>query len=154
MLWSILIDDAFADWMSIKWLLWICLYLVMGVLVPWATALSWAYQHGSELRPRPRQLFQRGELGLIGLVVVISVIWNLLQSQFMPQTIAVAAVLLAVIGTMAGDVWIEDYCRQSTGTACNPERTWRDSRNLAFLVFSMALVVEVLLDRFAKAAAL
>ncbi len=72
--------------MSIKWLLWICLYLVMGVLVPWATALSWAHQHGSELRPRPRQLFQRGELGLIGLVVVISVIWNLLQSQFMQQT--------------------------------------------------------------------
>jgi hypothetical protein len=140
--------------MSVKWLLWIGLYLVMGVLVPWAAALSWAHQHGTEVRPRPRQLFQRGELGLVGLVVVISVIWNLLQSQFMPQTIAVATVLLAVIGTMAGDVWIEDYCRQSTGTACNPERTWRDSRNLAFLVFSMALVVEVLLDRFAKAAAL
>jgi hypothetical protein len=140
--------------MSVKWLVWIGLYLVMGVLVPWATALSWAHQHGTEVRPRPRQLFQRGELGLVGLVVVISVIWNLLQSQFMPQTIAVAGVLLAVIGTMAGDVWIEDYCRQSTGTACNPERTWRDSRNLAFLVFSMALVIEILLDRFAKAAAL
>ena len=140
--------------MSVKWLVWIGLYLVMGVLVPWATALSWAHQHGTEVRPRPRQLFQRGELGLVGLVVVISVIWNLLQSQFMPQTIAVAAVLLALVGTMAGDVWIEDYCRQSTGAASNPERTWRDSRNLAFLVFSMAIVVEILLDRFAKVAAL
>ncbi len=90
--------------MSLKWLLWIGLYLVMGVLVPWATALSWAHQHLSELRPRPRQLFQRGELGLVGLVVVISVIWNLLQSQFMQQTIALAAVLLAVIGIMAGNV--------------------------------------------------
>ena len=140
--------------MSVKWVVWIGLYLVMGVFVPWATALSWAHQHGSELRPRPRQLFQRGELGLIGLVVVISVIWNLLQSQFMQQTIAVATVLLALIGTMAGDVWIEAYCRQSTGTACNHERTWRDSRNLAFLVFSMAVVVEILLDRFSKVAAL
>jgi hypothetical protein len=140
--------------MSLKWLLWVGLYIVMGVLVPWATALSWAHQHGSELRPRVRQLFQRGELGLVGLVVVISVIWNLLQSQFMQQTIALAAVLLAVIGTMAGDVWIETYCRQSTGTACNSGRTWRDSRNLMFLVFSMALVVEILLDRFAKVAAL
>jgi hypothetical protein len=72
----------------------------------------------------------------------------------MQQTIAVAAVLLAVVGTMAGDVWIESYCRLSTGTSCNPERTWRDSRNLAFLVFSMAVVVEILLDRFAKVAAL
>jgi hypothetical protein len=140
--------------MSFKWLVWIGLYLVMGVLVPWATALSWAHQHSRELRPRPRQLFQRGELGLVGLVVVISVIWNLLQSQFMQQTIALAAVLLAMMGTMAGDVWIETYCRQSTGTACDPRRTWRDSRNLAFLAFSVAVVVEILLDRFAKVAAL
>jgi hypothetical protein len=140
--------------MSFKWLVWIGLYLVMGVLVPWATALSWAHQHGSVVRPRPRQLFQRGELGLVGLVVVISVIWNLLQSQFMQQTIALAAVLLAMMGTMAGDVWIETYCRQATGTACDSRRTWRDSRNLAFLVFSVAVVVEILLDRFAKVAAL
>jgi len=72
----------------------------------------------------------------------------------MQQTIALAAVLLAVIGTMAGDVWIESYCRLSTGTAWNSDRTWRDSRNLAFLVFTMASVIEILLDRFAKVAAL
>ncbi len=143
-----------AEWMSVKWLLWISLYLVLGVFVPWATALAWAHQHGSDLRPRPRQLFQRGELGLVGLVLVISVIWDLLQSQYMPQTRALGAVLLAVIGTMAGAVWIEIYCRQSTGTDSNPERAWRDSRNLAFLVFSVAVVVEILLDRFAKVAAL
>jgi len=143
-----------AEWMSVKWLLWISLYLVLGVFVPWATALAWAHQHGSDLRPRPRQLFQRGELGLVGLVLVISVIWDLLQSQYMPQTRALGAVLLAVIGTMAGAVWIETYCRQSTGTDSNPERAWRDSRNLAFLVFSVAVVVEILLDRFAKVAAL
>src|SRR5258706_15692601 len=102
----------------------------MGGLVPGESSVSWAPQHVRELRPRPRQLFQRGELGLVGLVVVISVIWNLLQSQFMQQTIALAAVLLAMMGTMAGDVWIETYCRQSTGTACDSRRTWRDSRNL------------------------
>ena len=143
-----------AEWMSVKWLLWISLYLVLGVFVPWATALAWAHQHGSDLRPRPRQLFQLGELGLVGLVLVISVIWNLLQSQYMPQTRALGAVLLAVIGTMAGAVWIETYCRHSTGMASNDERAWRDSRNLAFLVFSVAVVVEILLDRFAKVAAL
>jgi len=143
-----------ADWMSLKWLLWISLYLVLGVFVPWATSLAWAHQHGSDLRPRPRQLFQRGELGLVGLVLVISVIWDLLQSQYMPQTRALGSVLLAAIGTMAGAVWIETYWRQSTGMACRDERTWRDSRNLAFLVFSMAVVVEILLDRFAKVAAL
>ncbi len=130
-----------ADWMSLKWLLWISLYLILGVLVPWATALAWAHQHGSDLRPRPEQLFQRGELGLVGLVLVISFICDLLQSQ-------------AVSGTMAGAVWIESYCRHSTGTACNRERVWQDSRKLVFLVFSMAAVIEILLDRFGKLSAL
>lgn len=142
-----------ADWMSLKWLLWISLYLVLGVFVPWATSLAWAHQHGSDLRPRPKQLFERGELGLIGLVLVISVIWDLLRSPYMPQTIALGSVLLAVSGTMAGTVWIETYCRQSTGVSNNPERAWRDSRNMAFLVFSMAIVIEILLERFAKVAA-
>ena len=100
-----------ADWMSLKWLLWISLYLVLGIFVPWATSLAWAHQQGSDLRPRPKQLFERGELGLIGLVLGISVIWDLLRSQYMPQTIALGSVLLAVSGTMAGTVWIETYCR-------------------------------------------
>ncbi len=142
-----------ADWMSLKWLLWISLYLILGVLVPWATALAWAHQHGSDLRPRPEQLFQRGELGLVGLVLVISVIWDLLQSQYMVQTRALGSVLLAVSGTMAGAVWTESYCRHSTGTACNRERVWQDSRKLVFLVFSMAAVIEILLDRFGKLSA-
>ncbi len=143
-----------ADWMSLKWLLWISLYLIMGVLVPWATALAWAHQHGGDLRPRPEQLFQRGELGLVGLVLVISVIWDLLQSQYMVQTKALGSVLLAVSGTMAGAVWIESYCRHSTGTACKRERVWQDSRKLVFLVFNMAAVIEILLDRFGKLSAL
>ena len=142
-----------ADWISLKWLCWISLYLVLGVFVPWATSLAWAHQHGSSLRPHVRQLFKRGELGLVGLVLAISVIWNLLQSQYMPQTRAVGAVLLAVIGTMTGAVWIETYCRQMTGVVCHEERTWRDSRNLAVLVLSMAVVIEILLDRFSKVAA-
>jgi hypothetical protein len=142
-----------ADWMSLKWLLWISLYLILVVFVPWATSLAWAHQHGSDLRPRPKQLFERGELGLVGLVLGISVIWDLLQSQYMLQTRALGAVLLAVSGTMAGAVWIETYCRRSTGMRCNPERAWRDSRDLAFLVFSLAAVIEILLDRFAKVAA-
>jgi hypothetical protein len=141
------------DWMSLKWFLWISLYLILGVFVPWATSLAWAHQHGSEQRPRPKQLFERGELGLIGLVLGTSVIWDLLQSQYMPQTRALGAVLLALIGTMAGTVWIETYCRLTTGMSNNRERAWRDSRNLAFLVFSVAVVIEILLDRFAKVAA-
>jgi hypothetical protein len=138
---------------SLKWLLWIGLYLILGIFVPWLITRAWVHQHGSDLRPRLKELFQHGELGLVGLVLGISGIWDLLKSQCMPHTIALGSVLLAVSGVMAGDVWIESYCRRSNGTHCNRERAWHDSRSLAFLVFSVAAVTEILLDRFAKVAA-
>ncbi len=141
------------SWMARKWLVWIGLYLFLCVFVPWASSRAWGHQHGRDLRPRPAQLFQRGELGLIGLVLVVPVIWDLLQSQFMLHTRALGSVLLAVSGITAGAVWVESYCRHATGTPDNCERAWRDSRNLAFLVISMAGVVEILLDRFSKVAA-
>lgn len=140
------------SWTSLKWLLWISLYVIPVVFLPWAISQAWVHQHGSQLAVRPKQLFQRGELGLISLVLAISVIWNLLQSQFMPHTIALASILLALSGIMAVNVWIETYCRQTSGVRWTPTRAWRDSRNLALLVFSMAAVMEILLDRFAKVA--
>jgi len=83
-------------------------------------------------------------------VLACSVIWNLLQSQFTPYTVALGSVIMGLSGIMAVSVWVETYCRQSSGGDQRPERGWRDSRNLALLVFSMAAVLEILLDRFAK----
>jgi len=143
-----------ADWMAAKWLLWIGLYLTLGIFVPWAMTRAWAQQHQSTMQPRLRELFQNGELGLVGLMVSISVIWDLQKSQYNWYTVALGSVFLAMTGIMAGSVWIESYCRRSTGTRNNPDRAWRDSRNLALLVFSLALVTEILLDRFAKVTAL
>jgi hypothetical protein len=143
-----------ADWMAAKWLLWIGLYLVLGIGVPWALTRAWAQQHQSTLQPRLRQVFQHAELGLVGLMLAISVIWDLQKSQYAPSTIALGSVFLAMTGIMSASVWIESYCRRSTGTRFTPDRAWRDSRNLAFLVFSLAVVTEILLDRFAKVIAL
>jgi hypothetical protein len=105
------------------------------------------------MRPRPGQLFRQGELGLVSLVLAISVIWDLQKSQYMPSTIAIGSVLLSMTGIMAVSVWIETYCRRSTGTDFSPERAWRDSRSLTLLVFSLSMVTEILLDRFVKVAA-
>lgn len=143
-----------ADWMAAKWLLWIALYVSLGVFVPWAMARSWTHQHRSTMQPRLQQLFQNGELGLVSLMLAISVIWDLQRSQYTSYTVALGSVFLAMTGIMAGSVWIESYCRRSAGIAFSPERGWRDSRNLAFLVFSIATVTEILLDRFIKVIAL
>ena len=141
------------SWTSLKWLLWISLYLIPVVVLPWAISRTWVHQHGTELHLGPKQLFQRGELGLPCLILASSVIWNLFQSQFMPHTVALGSVILGLSGVMAVSVWVETYCRQSAGSDSRPERAWRDSRSLALLVFSMAAVMEILLDRFAKVVA-
>ena|ERR1700758_594799 len=138
------------DWTSAKWLGWIGLYLILGVLVPWIMTRTWAHHHGKKLRPTPSKLFEHGELGLVSLVLGISVIWDLQNSFYSPQTIALGSIFLAMSGIMAAAVWIESHCRQSTATDNDPKRAWRDSRSLAFMVFSMAAVTEILLDRFAK----
>jgi hypothetical protein len=137
-------------WDSAKWLMWIALYLIPTIFLPWALSRSWVHQHGAALQIGPQQLFKRGELGLFGLVLATSAIWNLLQSQFMLQTRAFGAVILALSGIMSLSVWVEGYCRQNTGTDFHPARAWRDSRALALLVFSMVGVMEILLDRLAK----
>ena len=144
------IHELTADWASAKWLLWIGLYVSLGILVPWAMTRAWAHQHHSPLQPRLKQIFQNGELGLVSLMLAISVIWDLQKSQYTSYTIALGSVFLAMTGIMAGAVWIESYCRRSTGTRFRPDRAWRDSRNLTLLVFSLAIVTEILLDRFGK----
>jgi hypothetical protein len=137
-------------WTSLKWLLWVSLYVVPVVFLPWAISRTWDYQHGKELRLKPQQLFRRGELGLPSLILASSVIWNLLQSQFTVYTVALGSTIMALSGMMAVTVWVETYCRQAAGNDLRPERAWRDSRSLALLVFSMAAVLEILMDRFAK----
>jgi len=137
-------------WTSLKWLSWISLYIIPVVILPWAVSRTWVHQHGRELHLSPARFYQRGELGLPTLILAVSVIWNLLQSQFMPHTIALGSVILGFGGMMAVAVWVETFCRQSSGTDWHPERAWHDSKSLALLVFSVAAVMEILLDRLAK----
>lgn len=142
--------QSMTHWDFMKWTLWIALYLIPATVLPWALSRVWIHQHGIAVQVHPKQLFQRGELGLVGVVLASSVIWNLLESQFMPHTIALGVVILALGGIMALTVWVEAYCRKNTGKEFHPTRAWRDSRALVLLVFSMAAVVEILLDRLAK----
>jgi hypothetical protein len=145
-------DTLTADWTSLKWLWWIGLYLGIGLGVPWLMTRAWAHQHGSPVRPRAKQLFGRGELGLVGLTLAVSVIWSIQTSQYSAVTISVGSVLLAIGGIMAVAVWIESHCRQSAATANDPQRVWHDSLILVLFVFSLAIGVEILLDRLGKVA--
>lgn len=135
---------------SAKWIWWFALYGMMGIMVPWALVKAWIHQHGTGWKPGIREIFKQGELGLVGLILAASVIWDLQKSSFTFATVAVGSILLALSGIMAANVWVETYCRNATTTRHDPARSWRDSRNLALLVFSIAMVAETLLDRLAK----
>src|SRR5260370_20963876 len=87
-------------------------------------------------------------------MLAISVIWDLQKSEYTSDSIALGSVFLAMAGIMAGAVWIESYCRPTTGTPFRPDRAWRDSRNLTLLVFSLAIVPGILLDRFPEVTSL
>jgi len=141
------------DWTSLKWLFWVGLYVVPVVFLPWAISRTWVHQHGRDLQLTPLRFYKRGELGLPSLILAISAIWNLLQSPFQHNTVALGAVILGLSGMMAAAVWVETYCRQASGTDWHPERAWRDSKSLALLVFSTAAVMQILLDRVAKVVA-
>src|SRR5260370_37299943 len=99
---------------------------------------AWAHQHHSPLRPRLRQLFQNGELGLVSLMLAISVIWDLQKSLYSSYTIALGSVFLAMAGIMAGFVWVFGCFRRCTGTPLSPRRFSREFRHLGVLLLSLS----------------
>jgi hypothetical protein len=53
---------------------------------------------------------------------------------------------VAAVGVAAASAWVITYCRAAgLGIRDDSPRTFRESRSLAFLTFSVALVTEILL---------
>src|SRR5512135_2969841 len=130
-------------WIPSDSLWWLGLFGGCGVFLPWL--LRWTQKGRLGLDTSPRKLFQRGELGLFGVLLAISVILDLKRSALPSAFVVANGVMLAITGLMAGSVWLEDYSRSEEGLANQDERTWTDSRRLLFLVFAIAFTTEVLL---------
>jgi hypothetical protein len=128
----------------------LALYVLFGIFMPVAMARAWIRKTGQERRIHVKDLFGRGELGLLALALTVPIIWDIQRSGYAPQTIAAGSVIAGVIGIMAAAVWVESYCRHLTGARNDPGRAWRDSRSLAFFVFTMAAIVEILLCRLGR----
>jgi len=131
-------------WSPIEALWWLGLYAAFGVLAPWL--LRWTQKGRRGLDSSPHKLFQRGELGLFGLLLAASAVLDLRRSGLPTQLILANAVLLGLIGLMAASTWLGDHSRGSQGLGNSDQRTWVDSRKLLFLVLSIAFTTEVLLE--------
>ncbi len=119
-----------ADWTSAQWLWWITLYLGLGLAVPWVLTGIWAHQHHLKVQPNAKQLFRRGEVGLVSLILAISGIWDLQKSHYSALTIAVGSILLALGGIMAVAVESGLPFRQLSCLVCDAERPRRRSTQL------------------------
>ena len=136
-------------WIPVDAVWWLGLYGAFGILAPWL--LRWTQKGRKGLDTSPRKLFQRGELGLFGLLLAISAMLDLRRSGLPGQLILANAVILGVSGLMAASAWFMDYSRAADGVGAPDERTWMDSRKLMFLVISLAFTAEVLLAHSAEA---
>lgn len=133
-----------------RWIWWLALYAMAVILVPWVLVNAWMHQHKEKLRPKLSEMFQRAELGLVSVVFATAAIWDLRRSSYTFATVAAGSVLLGLCGVMAANLWVEHYCRSTTGARLGTERSWCDSRDIALLVFSVSTVAEMLIDRLAK----
>jgi hypothetical protein len=141
---------AMSNLSSARWIWWLLLYWMALILVPRALVHAWTHQYGKGLKPKIHEIFQRGELGMLSMVFSTAAIWNLQRSSFTFASVAIGSVLLGVSGVMGVNVWVEHYCRSATAYRLSPGRSWKDSRDIALLVFSIATVVEMLIDRLTK----
>jgi len=135
-------------WIPTGSLWWLGLYVAFGVLAPWF--LRWTQRGRRGFDTSPRKLLQRGELGLLGLLLGIAAVLDLRRSGLPTQLILINAVILAVSGLMAASAWLEDYSTASQGLSNSDNRTWVDSRRLLFLVLCVAFTTEVLLEHSAQ----
>jgi len=55
-----------------------------------------------------------------------------------------------IAGVMAANVWVDYRCSELLGWQRNSERVWRSSLLLSYLIFSIALVTEILLAHSAE----
>ena len=131
-------------WIPVGALWWLGLYVGIGVVVPWMLRWTQKGQHG--LDTHPSKLFQRGELGLFGLLLAISAILDLGRSGLPTQLILANATILMIGGLMAASAWLVDHSRSAEGLGNPDQRTWVDSRKLLFLAASLAFTTEVLLE--------
>jgi hypothetical protein len=123
------------------------LFLVLGIIGPWALARLWLARRGSSHRVTFTNLFGRGELGLVSLGLAAAVIWDVSEAPFPNPLIYAISFVVAAVGVAAASSWIITYCRAAgLGAHDDSARTFRESRSMAFLTFSVALVIEVLLE--------
>jgi hypothetical protein len=122
---------------------------VGGVFAPVLVARAFFYYSLKRPPVALNEFYGRGELGLISLLLSLTVIVDVLKSDQSGLLVRIMAWSIAIFGLFAGGQWATALCIDKAGQIVDWKRLWRDSKVLAWAVFAIGIVTEILLERLA-----
>jgi hypothetical protein len=125
---------------------WAGINIVIGVFGPLIVGRLFVRYNVNKPHITLRQFYEKGELGLAGLLIALSVIFDVEKSAFTTQTTRLAVFCLYFLAAASAYTWAVPLCNNLAKTPVRWRKVWRDSSRIALMVFSIGLVTEIILE--------
>lgn len=126
---------------------WAITNLAIGILGPFFLGLYFVRYHPN---PKPsitlRRFYEKGELGLAGLLIALAVIGDFRKTSFSDSSVHAVELCLYLLAFMAASTWAIPLCNNVVGAPVDWNKVWNDSCSTVFAVFTVGLVLEIILE--------
>lgn len=125
---------------------WVGINVAIGVFGPLIVGVMFVRYAARRPRITLRQFYEKGELGLASLLIALSVIVDVRKSHYAPDPVGWIVFCLSAFAFASAYVWAVPLCTGLVGASVDWGKVWRDSWRIAFVVFSVGLVTEILVE--------
>jgi hypothetical protein len=132
-------------WKTIAY--WIGINIVLGIFAPVIVGRSFTQFNVKPPKITLRQFYSKGELAFASLLIALSVIVDVIKSNFNASTIQSVVGFLAVFALISAETWAIPLCNELVKAEVKWSKVWRRSWLVAVMVFSICVVTEILLER-------
>jgi hypothetical protein len=136
--------QTLSHWDAIAW--WVGINIAIGVFGPLLVGRLFVRY----TVPRPaitlRHFYKRGELGLVSLVIALGVILDARKANYSSPLRDPIVYGLLFFGGVGAYVWAVPLCHDLIHVKVDWNKVWRESWRVSLMVFSIALVAEILLE--------
>jgi hypothetical protein len=132
-------------WKTIAY--WIGINIVLGIFAPVIVGRSFTQFNVKPPKITLRQFYSKGELAFASLLIALSVIVDVIKSNFNASTIQLVVGFLAVFALISAETWAIPLCNELVKAEVKWSKVWRRSWLVAVMVFSICVVTEILLER-------
>lgn len=133
-----------SHWSSIA--SWVGINVALGVFGP--LLVGWLSIRYTAPKPKItlRQFYSRGELGLVSLLIALSVIVEVRKGSYTGALRYPIVYGLLGFGIVSAYVWVVPLCDDLVHVNVDWNKVWKESWQVSLMVFSIALVAEILLE--------